>query len=226
MSADSKRKPRKTSTSSHHIDRVGKPLGAQSGAGVKVAQGYSMAGVWLRLAALLYDFLLVAAVVLVVSVILIAVGGALFSIQGAGPNDAQTLPTWYRYWIMAPAIFGSVYGFYALLWTKSGQTLGMQTWRIMVVARTGKYLSYRQSLKRCAAALILPIALYLATRIGLDDAQHALKALFIGFGFNYVFAALHPQKRSPQDLLSSSLVLKVAKRQGGLISDLRSRFKK
>ena len=227
MSADSKRKSVKTARrSQNHIDRVGKPLGAQSGAGVKVAQGYSMAGVWLRLAALLYDFLLVAAVVLVVSVILIAIGGVLFSISGQSPSEAQTLPTWYRYWIMAPAIFGSVYGFYALLWTKSGQTLGMQTWRIMVVARTGKYLTYRESLQRCGAALILPVVLYLVTRIGLDDAQHALKALFIGFLFNYVFAALHPQKRSPQDLLSSSLVLKVARRQGGLISDIRGRFRK
>ena len=72
MSADSKRKSGKTAKrSQNHIDRVGKPLGAQSGAGVKVAQGYSMAGVWLRLAALLYDFLLVAAVVLVVSVLLL-----------------------------------------------------------------------------------------------------------------------------------------------------------
>jgi len=106
-----------------------------------------------RFAAIVYDTLLVAALLVVASgVITIPVG------IGLGEEAAAALSTnpLFRLWLaLVP------FGFFCWFWSKGGQTLGMRTWRIKVVRRDGTALDVRHALLRAICAMIswLPLGL-------------------------------------------------------------------
>jgi uncharacterized RDD family membrane protein YckC len=77
-----------------------------------------------------------------------------------------TAPAWFLL-----AHFYLVLAFYfAWYWTKSGQTLAMQTWKIQMVSLDGKILSRSQALKRYAfgSLWLIPAAiiLFVSLRVG------------------------------------------------------------
>lgn len=101
-----------------------------------------------RLAALLYDGFLVAAIWMVL-------GFALQLIVGPDTNQlvdgvVQTDPVLDAILFLLMLASGS--GFYIWFWTKSGQTLGMIAWRIRVETLDGGEISVGQGLIRYAAA--------------------------------------------------------------------------
>ncbi len=97
-----------------------------------------------RLTAMLYDLLLVVAVVGVVNAAALGIQVKLLGStdHALNPHLAQAL------------IVTSVYGFFILFWIKSGQTLGMQAWRIKLVTFDGQQPSLRHALIRCLAATL------------------------------------------------------------------------
>ena len=97
-----------------------------------------------RLTALLYDSLLIVALVLVVNGVLL---GFLAKI---GAADDHTLQPWQAQMLTLV----SVVAFFTLFWIKSGQTLGMQAWRIKLVDFNGDRPSATQALLRCGAAFL------------------------------------------------------------------------
>jgi uncharacterized RDD family membrane protein YckC len=48
----------------------------------------------------------------------------------------------------------SIAGFFCLFWLKSGQTLGMQAWRIKLVGFDGEAPSLAKALLRCMGAVL------------------------------------------------------------------------
>ncbi len=48
----------------------------------------------------------------------------------------------------------SLVGFFSAFWLKNGQTLGMQAWRIKLVAINGGEITFRQAVLRCAGATL------------------------------------------------------------------------
>lgn len=96
-----------------------------------------------RLTAMLYDSLLVIALIAVTNAvalgILVKVTGDSQELLGANLVRLLTLL--------------SVFAFYCVFWLKSGQTLGMQAWRIKLVASDGGKLGLRHALLRCCAAI-------------------------------------------------------------------------
>jgi uncharacterized RDD family membrane protein YckC len=89
------------------------------------------AGFGRRFAALLYDWLLVLALMLIFTtpMVLWVAHGAI-TIQNAG--------IWaYAYRLGLLAI---VLGYFLVNWTRSGQTLGMRAWRLRVVTEAGRSL--------------------------------------------------------------------------------------
>ena len=97
-------------------------------------------GLLRRLAALVYDALLLFAVLFAATVpVLIVTGG-----QAVGPNDPA-----YTAWLLAAS-----YLYFGWCWTRSGQTLGMRAWRIRVRTRDGARLGWRHALARFAAGLV------------------------------------------------------------------------
>lgn len=93
-----------------------------------------------RLAAMIYESLLVAAVVFVASFIVLPLVGDLHA-----PWQRHL----YQGWLIAV-----MFGYFATFWLRSGQTLAMKTWRIRLVARDGRRISLRQAALRFALALV------------------------------------------------------------------------
>ncbi len=140
------------------------------------------APLWRRLAAMVYDSILVFAIWIVVGFLVLA----LFGIP-----DAQTVEEgrvvmnpWYRY-VLLLAMLLSSFAFFCGFWMASGQTLGMQAWRVRIQNRDGTQVSPRQCLIRYVVA---PLSL-----------------LLLGAGYLYMYC--NPRRETWHDRLSGSQVI-------------------
>jgi len=102
-------------------------------------------------------------------------------------NDQVVMDPYYRIPLFSSMLL-SAYLFFAWFWTHSGQTLGMQAWKLRVQNADGSAISYKQSLIRFVTA---PFSL-----------------LLIGAGYFYMF--FNPAKLTLPDLLSHSVVVKMS----------------
>ena len=93
-----------------------------------------------RLAALVYDSLLLFSLLFAATVpVLFLTGG-----EAVGPDR----PAFTAY------LLAVSYVYFGWCWTRSGQTLGMRAWKMRVRTRDGGPLGWRASLARFAAALV------------------------------------------------------------------------
>ena len=108
------------------------------------------ASLWRRLAAMFYDSFLIMAIWMVVAFIVLS----LFGIDNARTveGDTVTLDPLYKNILFAAMLF-SAWAFYGWFWTHSGQTLGMQAWRIRVENADGSRISIGQSVIRFFVAI-------------------------------------------------------------------------
>lgn len=93
-----------------------------------------------RLAAMVYELLLVVAVVFIASFLFIRLGG-----------DAQT---GWKQIVFQIFLLGIVFVYFSTFWLRSGQTLAMKTWRIKLVDREGKLISLKRAALRFGLAFI------------------------------------------------------------------------
>lgn len=100
-----------------------------------------IAGLFLRLAAMIYDGFLIAALwFLMAGVLVIANGG-------------EAPPLWVSRYLLFPTLILATLGFNAWLWSHGGQSLGMRAWQIQVVSQSGGPVTIRDSLKRSIFAV-------------------------------------------------------------------------
>lgn len=97
-----------------------------------------------RLAAMLYDSLLLAALWFVVTALLLAMSGG----RLADPDR----PLWLLHALRIGLLLVT-FLFFAGFWTHGGQTLGMRAWRLRLVNSSGGPVSWKQALWRFAAAI-------------------------------------------------------------------------
>lgn len=97
-----------------------------------------------RLAAIVYDTLLV------VPLIMVTVAIAMGLRQLLGESADELVPPWL---VQSISIIGCI-GFFSVFWLKSGQTLGMQAWRIKLIAMPGNDLTFGRTVTRCGSALL------------------------------------------------------------------------
>ncbi len=99
-----------------------------------------------RLAAAVYDWLLVLGIVMVISVPLVAMLG-----DAIEPGNL----------LYQAALICIAGAFFSWFWSHGGQTLGMRAWRLSVVSADGGEVSLRQALLRycCAWISLLPAGL-------------------------------------------------------------------
>jgi uncharacterized RDD family membrane protein YckC len=140
------------------------------------------AGLMRRLAAMLYDTLLLVAIAMVATGLLLPLTGG----EAITAESPPALKAAYR-----ALLLGIVFAFYGLFWTRRGQTLGMQSWRLRVEREDGGLLGWNDVLRRLAAAL--------------------LSLLPLGLGFLWVL--FDPGKRAWHDRLSGTRVVLVPKHQ-------------
>jgi uncharacterized RDD family membrane protein YckC len=89
------------------------------------------AGFGRRLAAALYDTVLLIALLMILTTVLV-MGVARTMIT------PQTVGAWA--YVYRAALLAIIVGYYLLNWTRSGQTLGMRAWRLRAVTASGKPL--------------------------------------------------------------------------------------
>jgi uncharacterized RDD family membrane protein YckC len=100
-------------------------------------------GFWRRLAAIFYDSWLVAALWLL--------GVTVDTFVGAGSEGSHLVLQLYA--VLSPIVF------FSWFWMHGGQTLGMRAWRLKLLSGTGMEVTLRQSLIRCAGAILSILAL-------------------------------------------------------------------
>ncbi|MGH1537588.1 MAG: RDD family protein [Gammaproteobacteria bacterium] len=111
-----------------------------------------------RMGAILYDFFLLITVLFIASFIAVIP-------TGIAPED--------RFFFLFQAyIFLVAFLFFAWFWTRSGQTLGMRTWKLKVVNEDGSKITWSKALIRFAVSLISWLVLGLGFLWSLWDKQH------------------------------------------------------
>lgn len=112
------------------------------------------AGLIRRLLALVYDTLLLLGVTFAYGVVIWIIRKAAGSDMNSPPHPISEVAILLGLWI-------TLAGYYVLCWTKRGQTLGMKSWRLLIVDGSGHYPTMRQSILRCLLAPVsaAPMAL-------------------------------------------------------------------
>jgi len=101
---------------------------------------FSYPGFWRRLVSLLYEFLILLAIIFIASFI--------FHLVFRDVNAFYFTPL-YQFYLLI------IMGYYFIwFWTRGGQTLSMQTWKIRVVTVDGNLLSKRTAITRYLIAVI------------------------------------------------------------------------
>jgi uncharacterized RDD family membrane protein YckC len=109
------------------------------------------AGLLRRLAALLYDMFLVAAMWLCLGYVIIF-GFGFFAENTSELVDGQIVTHPILSFLQLVMMVSTVTGFYVWFWHRTGQTLGMIAWRIRALSVDNQPLSLRQGLLRFVLA--------------------------------------------------------------------------
>lgn len=140
-----------------------------------------------RIAAMVYDSLLVIALLMLTTGIYMYASAAILGTQeyraiadsGANIGDPA----------LSVILFLTLYGFFGYFWTRSGQTLGMQVWNIRIQNEDNSSITWMQALIRLLGCL----------------------ASMLAFGLGYAWILIDAQNRSWQCMLSKTSVVRIAK---------------
>jgi uncharacterized RDD family membrane protein YckC len=127
-----------------------------------------------------YDSLLLLALLMIVTALFLLTTGG----EAIDPRTQPVLEFIYRLVLLLLIV-----GFFGVSWTRSGQTLGMATWRLRVEREDGRRLTWGDTLRRLGWALV--------------------SLLPAGLGFAWVL--FDPERRAWHDRLSRTRVVVVPK---------------
>ena len=164
-----------------------------------------------RLAAIVYDGMLILALLFLVGTVLTVIGTLLTMQTGTESAQARSLPVWYQNIVMTPSFILTLVGFYGLFWRRGGQTLGMQTWRLKTVNDSGRLLTWGQSFKRIMAASLMPLIFGIIGSLIGGSRAIILTSAFLGLMFNYAFCLFNRRGLAVQDMISNTITLKMPK---------------
>lgn len=139
---------------------------------------------WRRLAAMVYDSFLLTAIALFYTSIHLFIKAQLFGVEAIKTARAGTAGDIFLF-IGALVAIGC---FFYWFWTRNGQTLGMQAWRLRVEQEDGKNITGKQTLIR---VIVAPCSL-----------------LCIGIGY---FWCLAGKQQSWQDIASGTRIVLLPK---------------
>ena len=107
---------------------------------------------WRRVAAIIYDAILLIAIWFVTTMIYMALKGMIIGVEAMQNIAEAELPT--SDLLLTLCLLSTTFLFFAYFWQKLGQTLGMQVWRIRIQTIAGKGINWQQSALRFAGAAI------------------------------------------------------------------------
>jgi len=108
------------------------------------------AGVLRRFGAMLYDLLIVGALMFIVTALFLPFTGG----EAITPGDAGVLERIYQSALLLVVVL-----FFGVFWTWRGQTIGMLAWRLRVERNDGSSLTWRDALIRLGGACVSLAAL-------------------------------------------------------------------
>jgi uncharacterized RDD family membrane protein YckC len=135
-----------------------------------------------RVAAIFYDLLLIAALLLLASAMVTLPVLFLFGEAASSSLSANPL---FRLWLaLVPLLF------YVYFWIKGGQTLGMRAWRMRLVRMDGSPVDLRGALLRCLGAILS----------------------LIPFGLGFLWMLTDPERLTWHDRLSGTRLVMLEKK--------------
>jgi uncharacterized RDD family membrane protein YckC len=134
------------------------------------------AGLLRRLGAVLYDGLLLVAVLMVTTALFLPFTGG----RALDPQERPVLEWVYRATLLLVTV-----AFFGVFWTRRGQTLGMASWRLRIEHEDGGALTWGDTVRRLAAAVLS----------------------WLPFGLGYLWILIDPQRRAWHDRLSGTRIL-------------------
>ena len=109
------------------------------------------APVWRQFAAMIYDSFLILAIMFLVGFINLGIQMQIYGSEElkAMTESGQSVggPVFYI------VLFMSIFSFFAFFWSKRGQTLGMQAWKIRILSKEGNHITLQQCLIRWLVAI-------------------------------------------------------------------------
>lgn len=113
-----------------------------------LTQTHASAGIGRRLAAMIYDGLLLIAVSIAYGALVLAIQVHLLGQIPAPGERAQMGLAGFIGWVAV------LMGFYCFFWRRFGQTLGMKAWKLVLTDTGGKTPGWGQCLARCPLACL------------------------------------------------------------------------
>lgn len=101
-----------------------------------------------RLAAIFYDSVLVAALLLMAIALVVIPINLIYGGENFDASQLRSNPLYLAY------LFCVMAGFNILFWMRGGQTLGMRSWHLRVVRADGQGLRFKDALLRYLAAIL------------------------------------------------------------------------
>lgn len=152
----------------------------------------------LRLAAMIYEAVLLFGVVFIVSYALLALFQWTYPLP-PGPRSA-----------LQGVLFVAIGGYFVWCWSRSGQTLALKSWNLKVLADDGRPPRLGRAVARYLLAwhLWLPGLLWVA--LFPAHALADLAALVIGFGALLLAGLADPQRRLLHDRWSGTRIVRIA----------------
>jgi len=114
------------------------------------------AGLIRRLAAIMYDWLILAALwmaAMALALLVVALLNSAGIISLANYTDHADFITQHKLWFQLYSVL-CFFWFYLYFWCKGGQTLGMRAWRLLLVQQNGEAISLKQAVLRAFSALL------------------------------------------------------------------------
>ncbi|HAZ80732.1 MAG TPA: hypothetical protein DCX08_12435 [Porticoccaceae bacterium] len=149
---------------------------------------FTSAGLFRRMAALVYDLFLLAAIVMAYALVVITPLRMAFYGMPQENGDWLGFPIWLQIVIMFGLSFVLI-SYYWLCWRKQGQSMGMKAWRLKLIQNSGELATNQQCWLRAALA---PLSLAL-------------------FGIGYLWCLLPPNKECIHDRITGTKVVVVPK---------------
>ena len=101
-----------------------------------------------RMAAILYDSMLVGALLLMAIALVVIPLDLVFGTENLDIESLRYNPFYLAY------LFCIMAGFHILFWIRGGQTLGMRAWRVRVVRNDGLGLNFKDAIIRYLSAIL------------------------------------------------------------------------
>ncbi len=162
------------------------------------------AGAFRRVASLVYDALLLLAVLFVGTALLLPFTGG----ESITPDHVGSWALVYHAFIVALVV-----GFFGISWTGRGQTLGMLSWKIRIETCEGRRLDWPRVALRMLLGLALVVALAIGTWLlarGATPLARAGGALLLApVALNWLWMFRGAGRRTLQDALSRTRVLRL-----------------